>query len=305
MERKEKRYFEAAMADPAFLLTQALNRDLNRDLRTVSPVQWRDRAQSSVIVSSQPWRSIAQPEILPQNADQPRSGSQLYAQRLAALRSGRLSTRLPGHSFQEIWQRATQQPTYDQWRKLLELEARAVARGQHNRRLTVVLGDSLSLWFPYQNLPQDQLWLNQGISGDTTANVLRRVGSFDRTRPDLIYVMAGVNDLRRGATDEEILLNLQRLMRQLQQRHPQAKIVMQSILPTRLDRIAPQRIAGLNWVLQRLAQRQGVGYLDLYGKFVDTDGRMQMAYTTDGVHLSRQGYATWQSAIVQHKISRN
>jgi lysophospholipase L1-like esterase len=62
-------------------------------------------------------------------------------------------------------------------------EARAIAGGQGNNRLEVVVGDSFGLWLPPELLPRDRLWLNQSISGDTTAGILQRVRLFANTRP--------------------------------------------------------------------------------------------------------------------------
>ena len=84
----------------------------------------------------QPTRSLVRPV----------SGSQLYQQRVAALRSGRVYTRLPASSYAEAWRNATAQPTYEQWVTLLAAESRAIARGQGANRLTVLVGDSLYLW---------------------------------------------------------------------------------------------------------------------------------------------------------------
>ncbi len=224
----------------------------------------------------------------------PQSGAQLFSQRLAALRSGRLYTRLPVDSFQPLWQQAWQQPTYQQWRQLLAAEARAVAAGQGSNRLSILLGDSLSLWFPCDRLPHNHLWLNQGISGDTTRGILQRLGDFAQTRPRTIYLMAGVNDLKMGFTDTEILNNLHRILMRLQQQHPQAQIVMQSILPTRTQEISNYRIQHLNQALWTMSQRYGVTYLDVHTPMADPDGFLQTSLTTDGLHLNPQGYQTWE-----------
>lgn len=225
----------------------------------------------------------------------PQSGAQLYLQRLSALRIGRLYTRLPSHSFREIWENAAMQPTYQQWRQLLALESRAVSKRNSDRDLSILLGDSLSLWFPSHHLPQSQIWLNQGISGDTTWNILSRLPDLARTRPSQIYLMAGVNDLKMGASDSEIVWNMRRILQHLRSMHPSAKIIVQSILPTRSPRILGDRIVNINRQLQALAQQQGAAYLDLFSEFVDRDGQMLSAYTTDGIHLSAQGYAAWQA----------
>lgn len=239
----------------------------------------------------------------------PRSGSQLYRQRLEALRAGRLYTRIPTDSFYSAWSQAAAQPSYSQWKQLLALEARAVARGQGNNRLSIFMGDSLSLWFPAQGLPNSQLWLNQGISGDTTSGILQRLSAIAPTRADKIYVMAGINDLRKGHSDATITNNLHQIMRRLRQDHPQAQVVVQSILPTRYDAIPSSRVRSLNEKIKAIARQEGVYYLDLFAFFTDSEDRLSRGLTTDGLHLNPQGYQVWQMALqqadAQLQIARN
>lgn len=257
-------------------------------------IQTRSQGAAQSAWNVQPEFSLNSTEFSRPVPPSPRSGSQLYAQRLAALRAGKLYTRLPASSFRNAWLQANEQPTYEQWRALLRQEARAAAAGQGNNRLAVIVGDSLSLWFPPDRLPSYQLWLNQAISGETTRGILKRLSDFSHTQPQVIYVMAGVNDLKQGLTDAEILWNFQQIVRRLQQRHPRAQIVLQSILPTRSHLIPNDRIAGLNQQLSTIAQRSGALYLDLHAQLADTNGQIQPEYTTDGIHLSEQGYAAWQ-----------
>jgi lysophospholipase L1-like esterase len=237
----------------------------------------------------------------------PRSGSQLFALRLSALRIGRLYTRLPMTSFYEVWSKATTQLNYDQWRWLLQREASVVARAQavhpqKHRQLGILLGDSLSLWFPSDRLPQTQLWLNQSISGDTTQNILRRLSDFAATRPRVVYLMAGVNDLKNGATDTEVLGNLRQIIAQLQYQHPQAQIVVQSLLPTRMAWLTRDRAVLLNQQLAAIAEQMQVQYLDLYDQMTDAHGNLHPDLTTDGLHLSAKGYAAWQQGLQQSEI---
>lgn len=227
----------------------------------------------------------------------PVTGSQLYQQRLAALKAGKTYTRLPTDSFYSEWMSATEQPTYQQWSALLQQEATAMVKGQGNARLSVLVGDSLSLWFPSELMTSDRFWLNQGISGDTTTGVLQRLATFDETRPDTIYVMAGINDLRRGATDAEVLNNLRLIMRRLRQAHPQSKIIVHSILPTRLAALPTDRIRRLNAAIAAATQEEGVFFLNLQPSFMDESGILRRDLTTDGIHLNPRGYRTWESVI--------
>jgi lysophospholipase L1-like esterase len=196
---------------------------------------------------------------------------------------------------------------YQQWVDILKREAKVTAE-KKPQKLTVLAGDSLSLWFPTELLPEDRNWLNQGISGETSDGLLKRLDLFDRTKPEVIFVMIGINDLIRGAADETILDNLRQIMGHLQKAHPQGQIVVQSILPhggkkstwegkEKLLAIPNSRIRQLNQQLQDISNKQGVKYLDLHLLFSDKEGNLRQEFTTDGLHLSPEGYLVWRSAL--------
>lgn len=229
----------------------------------------------------------------------PSNGSQLFQQRWAALQAGQLYTRIASNSFAQRWQTASTQPSHQQWQALLAREAKAVEAGQGSNRLTVLVGDSLSMWLPPDLLPRDRFWLNQGISGDTTAGILQRLHFFADTRPTTIHLMAGINDLKNGASDADVINNLREIMVRLQQQHPQAQIVVHSILPTRWPQLPSGRIRRINGYVQFLAQQQGVEFLDLQSTFADAEGNLRLELTSDGLHLSPQGYQLWQLALQQ------
>lgn len=208
------------------------------------------------------------------------------------------------------------QLSYQQWVALLGREAEVIAANKPPN-LTVLAGDSLSLWFPPELLPSDapsgtrgdRTWLNQGISGDTSAGLLNRLYVFDQTEPSTIFVMIGINDLLRGGKDQTILANQRRIIRYLRRVHPQAEIVIQSILPhsgarstfrarDRLSEVPNSRIRKINQQLEAIARSEGVNYLNLYPLFGNSQGDLQLDLTTDGLHLNSQGYLVWRSALV-------
>lgn len=199
------------------------------------------------------------------------------------------------------------QLTYEQWLALLQQEAIA-AVADRPKHLNILAGDSLSLWFPPELLPTQYNWLNQGISGETSAGLLRRLELFDKTQPETIFVLIGINDLIRGVGDAELLENQRQIIYDLQQVHPQAQIVLQSILPhagdratwqgkDRLKAISNDRIRELNQELQAIAEESGIHFLDLHPLFTDAQGNLRPDLTTDGLHLSTQGYLVWRSAL--------
>ncbi|PMB25050.1 lipolytic protein G-D-S-L family [Fischerella thermalis CCMEE 5198] len=227
----------------------------------------------------------------------PTSGNELYYHRLAALKAGQIYTRIADEELKTLWDSNNHQLTYEDWKSLLAMEAKAMAKGQGKNRLSILVGDSLSMWFPKEMLKREQLWLNQGISGDTSSGVLKRLSAFARTKPSVIYVMVGINDLRKGRSDEVILSNHRLIIRRLRQNHPESMIIVQSILPSRLSNISNNRIRTLNHQLALIAQKEGVNYLNLYNWFADFEGNLREDLTTDGLHLSEYGYEVWRAAI--------
>ncbi|WP_017306268.1 GDSL-type esterase/lipase family protein [Spirulina subsalsa] len=263
-------------------------------------------ADNLAVAASTPTPEWTDPEMMPETTNRavfaaptPTSGPQLYHQRLTALQRGELHSRLHPSSFYPAWEKVVQQPTHQQWQQLLAEEAKAIARGQGQNRLNIMVGDSLTLWFPTTTLSSSGFWLNQGISGENTGQILQRLGVLDETRPSTIYIMAGVNDLRQGASDQTILRHTRQILRHLRTRHPQAEIMIQSILPTRLAAIPPERIDRLNQAIAQIAQSEGVSYLNLAPLFQDETGQLQRELTTDGLHLSPQGYQVWQRILAE------
>ena len=199
------------------------------------------------------------------------------------------------------------QLTYQQWVDLLAQEAK-VTVSQKPDHLSVLAGDSISLWFPQTLLPQKRHWLNQGISGETSAGLLRRLDLFDQTKPETIFVMIGINDLIKGVSEDTLLANQEEIVRSLKESHPKAQIVMQSILPhagtkatwegrDHLRAIPESRIQDLNRELEAIAQQENVYFLDLYPLFTDAQGDLRAELSTDGLHLNAQGYQIWSIAL--------
>lgn len=227
------------------------------------------------------------------------SGAELYQQRLLALKIGEIYTRIDEdivHSVRNSTQK--HQLTYEDWKNLLAMEARAVSLGQGKNRLSILVGDSLSMWFPKEKLPNGKLWLNQGISGDTSAGILSRLKAFAHTKAEAIYLMVGINDLLRGTSDMTILHNYRRIIHELRQTHPHTQIIVQSILPVRV-KVSNSHIRQLNGKIAWIAQQEGAKYLNINHWFTDLAGKLRLDLTTDGIHLSSEGYDVWRAAIQQ------
>ncbi|MGB3616199.1 MAG: GDSL-type esterase/lipase family protein [Elainellaceae cyanobacterium] len=199
---------------------------------------------------------------------------------------------------------------YQDWLILLEKEAIAASQRQPDQ-LTVLLGDSISLWFPPKLLPSDRSWLNQGISGEISSGLLKRLDLIDETDPETILVMIGINDLIQDVGTATLLANYRLILENLQESHPRSDLVVQSILPhaggaatwegkARLLEIPNDDIRDINRDLEAIAEDYDAQYLDLYPIFADADGNLRPELTTDGLHLNDSGYLVWSTALQLH-----
>ncbi len=209
------------------------------------------------------------------------------------------------------------QLTYQDWIAILEREAESMVTNPP-AHLSILMGDSISLWFPHTLLPLNTTWLNQGISGEISSGLLKRLELIANTDPDVIFVMIGINDLLRDIDDDDILANQHQIVQDLEAMHPNATIVLQSILPhggdratwegkDRLAEIPNERIQALNAELEAIATAEGIQFLNLAPLFTDSQGNLRMELSTDGLHLNDDGYLVWASVlqIYQQSIAQD
>ncbi|HZG40289.1 MAG TPA: GDSL-type esterase/lipase family protein [Nodosilinea sp.] len=196
---------------------------------------------------------------------------------------------------------------YEQWVALLAAEAKAIAAADAPRQ-NILLGDSLTLWFPTSMLPGRKTWLNQAISGESSGGLRDRIYLLDDTSPEAVFIMVGINDLIWGGSEADLVYNVRMMVNDLRQTHPQARVVVQSVLPhggeaatwegrDRLLTIPPDLIRTVNTQLKAVAAETGADFLDLYPLFVDGDGYLRADLTTDGLHLNQNGYMVWRTAL--------
>lgn len=196
---------------------------------------------------------------------------------------------------------------YEQWVSLLAAEAEA-AVAINAPRQNILLGDSLTLWFPADMLPGRKTWINQAISGESSGGLRDRLYLLDKTAPEAVFIMVGINDLIWGGSEKDLVYNVRMMINDLRQTHPQARVVVQSILPhggeaatwegrDRLQAISPELIRTVNTQLKAVAIETGADFLNLYPLFVNGDGYLRADLTTDGLHLNQDGYMVWRTAL--------
>jgi lysophospholipase L1-like esterase len=98
-----------------------------------------------------------------------------------------------------------------------------------------------------------------------------------------------------GVSLEEIEANFDVILRQFRAESPGTLVYVQSVLPH--SRPYAKHVQALNDVIQDLAERHGVTYIDLYPHFARDDGSVDPRFSNDSLHLTGTGYARWHALI--------
>lgn len=154
--------------------------------------------------------------------------------------------------------------------------------------------------------------VNLGFSGDRTENLLFHLveensggeGFLENPRlaPKVIVLLIGVNntwDKDERVIDQVVAGNIAAIAR-LRQLRPDAKIIVQSLLPTQDVERSRDIIQPINQKLSEILDGLDpkVSWLDVYPLFAAKDGGPRADLFVDTVHPSAAGYAIWKPELV-------
>jgi len=174
-----------------------------------------------------------------------------------------------------------------------------------NNKDIVFVGNSITdgaEWTELFNCPHVK---NRGISGDIVEGVLDRMPSILKGKPKKVFLMIGINDLSRGRTPDTIAVEIEKIINVIKMKSSQTKIYIQSVLPSDKkfsdDIVKQGGIKGLNDLLRLISKEYKTTYIDLYGYFLDEDGKgINPTYSNDGLHLMGKGYYLWKQIVCQY-----
>jgi lysophospholipase L1-like esterase len=181
----------------------------------------------------------------------------------------------------------------------------ALATAAVTHRDVVVVGDSLTERGEWWEL-LDRPVANRGVAGDTVAAVRARLDDIVALDPRVVVLGVGINDLLAGASPEALAAHHARLIGELRERLPRARIVVESLLPIRDALVARDAeltsatVRRANELCRRAAAAAGVDWLDLHARLADPHGELDPRYSSDGLHLSGAGYRAWAAALVPY-----
>ena len=176
----------------------------------------------------------------------------------------------------------------------------------------VFLGDSITDGWRLNQYFTGKPYLNRGISGQITGQMLGRMkaDAID-LGPRALILLGGTNDLARGVPDATIRNNLETIG--MLAEAAGIAPVLASILPVhdylqernprflRTPARSPARIAALNRWMAALCKSKGWMFVDYHSAMIDSDGRLQIELSDDGLHPNPEGYKV-MAPLVQQAI---
>jgi lysophospholipase L1-like esterase len=164
----------------------------------------------------------------------------------------------------------------------------------------VFLGNSITEGGKWQELVPKKNVVNRGISGDVTYGVIARMDEILSAKPDRIFILIGINDMKRGTPKEVILDNYRKIIRTVKAKSPLTKLFVQSILPINKPmlpaayaKLSNAAILQMNTQLKEICKAEQLNYVNLHEIFAGADGELKKELSIDGLHLRSAAYILW------------
>jgi len=174
-----------------------------------------------------------------------------------------------------------------------------VAPPEKGEERVVFLGDSITDGWKLAEYFPGKPYVNRGISGQTTPQMLIRFRpDVIALKPRVVVILAGTNDIagNTGPMPVEMIEDNYASIAELAHANG-IRVVFASVLPIHdygknkmSERRPPEQIRRLNEWLKSYSTANGHTYLDYYSKMIDDKGMLKAELASDGLHPNAEGY---------------
>ena len=163
----------------------------------------------------------------------------------------------------------------------------------------VFAGDSITEFFALKKyLGREFPLVNRGIAGTDSVWLLEHLKEqvLD-LEPSKLVLLIGINDIGRGYRISDIIMTVR-------QESLFTEVYLLSVFPVSEEsqyasKVKIRNNTTVRELNQQLAVLPGVTYVDLFDYLTDDMGQLNDNYTTDGLHLSPQGYQVLAEPIIK------
>ena len=200
---------------------------------------------------------------------------------------------------------------YANYARYREANAKLAPPAKDEKRV-VFMGDSITDSWKLAEYFPNQPFVNRGISGQTTSQMLLRFrADVIDLKPKAVVILAGTNDIS-GNTGPMTLEAIEgNLASMVDLAHANGiNVVVASVLPVsdyntnkegkpivRTVQRPPAQILALNQWLKNFAAERKLVYLDYFSATVDDKGFLKPELANDGLHPNEKGYAIMKPLV--------
>ena len=173
----------------------------------------------------------------------------------------------------------------------------------------VIVGDSMAAYLNTHHYFKNISIMNQGIPGDTTEGLSKRLDYVFKVSPKIIFLNIGSNDLvllhkKPIEIVESIIYLIQRIKSELKE----VKIYLFNVTPINetveyanhlyIFGRKNEDIIEINDLLNKRLPDDML--IDIYHEVVDEHDKLKTSFTNDGIHLNDLGYAIYTQLMKAH-----
>nr|WP_321453253.1 SGNH/GDSL hydrolase family protein [uncultured Carboxylicivirga sp.] len=151
---------------------------------------------------------------------------------------------------------------------------------------------------------KDKTYINRGISGQTTPQMLIRFRpDVIDLEPKVVVILAGINDIagNTGPSTLKMIADNIKSMAELAKAN-KIKVVLCSVLPANDFPWNPgtepaDKVIELNQMIKTYAESNKIIYVDYFSQMVDDQKGLKSELTYDGVHPTKAGYQVMEPLV--------
>lgn len=146
---------------------------------------------------------------------------------------------------------------------------------------------------------------NRGIIGDDAMGIYDRLYQILPGKPKKIYLLVGGNDVSHNLTADSVVALITKVVRKIKAESPKTKLYLQSLLPINESFGRYKTMIGktdlipeINSKLEVVAANEKIPFINLFPHFTEKGTNvLRKELTTDGLHLTKEGYDIWSKLI--------
>lgn len=174
----------------------------------------------------------------------------------------------------------------------------------------VFIGNSITEFWSTNFFKDNLQFINKGISGQTTPQILKRFDSdISIEKVKSVIILAGINDIAQNTgpiTITEIANNIYKMCDIAISKN--IKVIICSVLPANkfiwnLSIEPTYKVINLNFLLRNYCRKNNITYVDYYSQMVDWKGGLKTPEYTeefDLVHPNKNGYQKMEEILSKY-----